>query len=71
MAIPVKSKTTRKGTLSGTAHGGDGHMFGQSGAVQAKPEALVTHGSGGGNWAKGGPSGQMVGKQSAKPAKAC
>ena len=71
MAIPVKSKTTRKGTLSGTAHGGNTKMYGKSGAVPAKAEALVTHGSGGGKWAKGGASGQMVGKQSVKAQKPC
>lgn len=68
MAPPVKPNKTISKSSMAPVHGGSAHMFGKSGATPARPEAMVTHGSGGGNWAKGG-SGHMVGKQSARPSK--
>lgn len=71
MAISVSgNKKSSIGKPSQSAvRGGGGHMYGKSGAVPARPEALVTHGSGGGNWARGG-SGSMCKYSGVKPSKA-
>lgn len=71
MAISVSdNKKSSIGKPSQSAvRGGSNHMFGKSGSVPARPEALVTHGSGGGKWAKGG-SGKMCGYSGVKPSKA-
>lgn len=71
MAISVSdNKKSSIGKPSqGAVRGGGGHMFGRSGAVPAKAEALVTHGSGGGKWAKGG-GGSMCKYSGVKPSKA-
>lgn len=42
----------------------------KQGAGPAKPQAIVTSGTGGGDWAKGGGE-SSVGKQSVKPAYPC
>lgn len=67
MAPTVKSKTTSKGKMA-PVRGGSAHMFGKSGVMAAKPETMVTHGSGTAPWVKGG-GGHMVGKQTVKPAR--
>ena len=61
----------QKSSSMAPVRGGGGHMVGKTGADPKKPDMTAGTNTGlSGNWAKGGPSGQMVPFTGSKPAKA-